>query len=270
MALWPLSDSPALVDQYGSDTSASLLVVVTGSATLNTKGAWTELIASSNEIYGLWLALRIASGNSLNTNVLMDVGIGPAGSEVVVVPDIILSGRNTIFPLGLPLYVPAGTRVAMRLASAVASKTVEVQAHTAPGGIIPVESFSDARTYGAVAATSNGTPPSAPGAINTKGDWTELTAATERDHRLIIPFIGKPNGTANAGANGVVDIGIGPVGSEVVIVPDLRYEIYTSEVINPFSPTLPCRIPVGTRIAARYATTSTSANTTPCVAVTMF
>jgi len=135
---------------------------------------------------------------------------------------------------------------------------------------VPVEAFAAAVTYGADAGNSNGTPLTAPGAVNTKGDWTELTAATERDHRLIVPFAGKPNGTANNAANGLIDIGIGPAGSEVVVLPDLRYEIYTSEVFATINPVLPCRIPAGTRIAARYATTSTSANTTPCVAVTMF
>lgn len=127
-----------------------------------------------------------------------------------------------------------------------------MQIFGAGGGFIPVEGFTRAVTYGADTATSAGTPLTAATATNTKGAWTEIVASTTDPIRLLIPFPSKPAGTANSGANGLIDIGIGPAGSEVVILSNLRFESYSSEVFVTIHPWAPCRIPVGSRIAARY------------------
>jgi len=82
----------------------------------HTKGAWVELIASTSK-----KAIGIAASFSCIENpyrYLADVGIGAAGSETVLIPNIYLNivgitcvGTTMIF---LPCSLPAGTRLSMR------------------------------------------------------------------------------------------------------------------------------------------------------------
>lgn len=269
MVAWPLLDS-SLIAQGGAVLSPSGMTTVTASATVHTKGPWTELVASCPETSLLNIRFLQASPATTDTAVLIDIGIGPAGSEVVVVPNMHTGGWNGIPGVILPLAIPAGTRIAARIQSAVASKTIEMQVHCGGGGVVPADAVGDAITYGADTAASAGTTLTTVGSANVKGAWTELVAATTRDHRFIVPFPGKPAGTTVPATNGLIDIGIGPAGSEVVLVPDLYYETYTSEVMTPNNPLLPCRIPAGTRLSARYQSTGTTAAGAPRVAVTLF
>lgn len=113
MAQWPLSDSSNSW-QAGANEADSGQITVTGGAA-NTKGAWSELVASCGQTDMIFLSVRIASPASSDTAVLIDIGVGPAGSETVVVPNIDMGGRNGIFHVPLPLSVPQGTRIAARL-----------------------------------------------------------------------------------------------------------------------------------------------------------
>lgn len=269
MAVWPLLDSSSSWQGGASETDSSQ-VTVTGSATANVKGAWTELVASSGQTSVLVLSVRVSSAAASDTAVLIDIGVGPAGSEVVVCPNIDMGGRNGIFTLFLPLALAAGTRVSARLQSTVVSKTVELQAFGLGGGMVPPEGFRRAVTYGADTATSAGTPLTAAAATNVKSAWTELVASSTDPIKMLVPFPSKPAGAANSGANGLIDIGVGPAGSEVVILSNLRFESYSSEVFATVHPWVPCQIPVGSRLAARYQATSTAAQTNPRLTVVTF
>ena len=82
----------------------------------HTKGAWVELIASTSK-----KAIGVAVTFSCAENpyrYLFDLGIGAAGSETVLIPNIYLriDGINAICSttLFLPCFIPAGTRISMR------------------------------------------------------------------------------------------------------------------------------------------------------------
>jgi hypothetical protein len=93
-----------------------------------------------------------------------------------------------------------------------------------------------------------------PAAINTKGAWTEITAATSASIRWLVPLVvGNSTDTAwVANHRGLIDIGVGGSGSEAVIVPDVGFGAFNNEAILHFPVTVPVRIPAGTRLAARY------------------
>lgn len=93
-------------------------------------------------------------------------------------------------------------------------------------------------------ATSLGTTITA-GAANTKGAYTQITAATliQTDH-LLIGICNFP-GTGN---NQAVDIAVGPLGSEQVILSNL---VLSSNVNNTCEYNLPFSMPAGTRLSAR-------------------
>jgi len=110
------------ITDYGTATADSGGTGVDPGATLNTKNSWAQLVASTS-----WpiRALVIGIGNQNNTAMttatwLCDVGIGPAGQEHVIIPDILLSAHTTgdamqPWTLGpFPISIPPGSRIAAR------------------------------------------------------------------------------------------------------------------------------------------------------------
>lgn len=112
-----------------------------------------------------------------------------------------------------------------------------------PGGFPFALQVCNAVNYGT--ATTGGEPGTSVftgGSANTKGSWTQITAATTADACLLIvqfaPFDDPPF---------AVDIGVGASGSEVTIASNLVLNSTT----NSTEYMIPCQIPAGARIAAR-------------------
>jgi hypothetical protein len=108
------------VEACGALTASSLGTSVDPGTSANTKGAWSELVAATAHPYR-WACLSITHDGTVGTSAssLVDVGIGAAGSEVVVVPNLAFFAANTIDAIPaptswFPFHVPAGTRIAVR------------------------------------------------------------------------------------------------------------------------------------------------------------
>lgn len=96
---------------------------------------------------------------------------------------------------------------------------------------------------------SNG-PALTAGAANTKGSWVQLIASLTHDIELLhVHLVGPLTGNARY----ALDIGIGASGSELVVVPDL-----VAYGTVGWATVIPLRVPGGTRIAARLASTTAS------------
>jgi len=117
---------------YGADTADSGGTQVDPGATAHTKGAYAQLVASSTNPVK---ALTLAIGNKLNsvrTNAvwLVDVAIGAAGSEQVIVSNIMLDcnasndlvAPQVMGPIPVP-EIPAGTRIAVRAQCSITDAT---------------------------------------------------------------------------------------------------------------------------------------------------
>ena len=120
-----------LVTPYGADTSDSGGMAVDPGGTVDTKGAYSELAASTTYPIKQLMLVIGGRGNTtqLTQRVLIDVAIGGAGSEQIVFPDIGY-GANVGTDLGIPLVVgpypvdiPAGTRLAVRAQSSINNAT---------------------------------------------------------------------------------------------------------------------------------------------------
>ena len=111
-------------------------------------------------------------------------------------------------------------------------------------------------TSGAATAASDGATVTA-GALNTKGSWAELAAATALAGDLLIV---QP-GACSAAADYLVDIGIGAAGSEQTIVSNLfiRGDSSNDCVSTAMTLPLPIAIPAGTRLAVRAQSDITNA-----------
>lgn len=118
---------------YGSLTASSNGAVVSPSGTANAKGAWTQLTAATgNPISALVVAYAITAGSMNST--LLDIGMGAGGSEQVIIPDL----HSSIVPLTasgfwvfgpFPASIPAGTRLAARIAGSASTGTGHVNVY---------------------------------------------------------------------------------------------------------------------------------------------
>lgn len=252
-AVSTLGYSPLLGDgvNTGSSTRNGAQVSLTASATPHSPGAWVEVDASlSAAADGVTIHIdsNVNSG-ATDTSTLLEIGTGAASSETVWATVAIGYSQRSLYHV--PGRIASGTRVAARLRSAVASKAVSgigfmFQQALTPGLGAPV-------TLGADTATSRGAALTAPGATNTKGAWTQLSASTPSDIEALA-FSAQGNGlTTMANGGLLLDIGIGGAGSETVLIGDIWLAADTAEFYTVRGPsTYQVSIPAGSRVAARY------------------
>lgn len=252
MADWSLQTSEVL------ESLAATVIPRTAGA--HTKGSWTQITAATTRDYRA-LSVDISDdvdGGGYDTY-LIDLGIGAAAAEVVIVPNMIFdvpraAKAGHTFGLELPIQIPAGTRIAARLQSSGGSGTrnAELLVRGRSGGWGGIPGGGVVVDIGTVTASTNGTLIDPSSSANTWGSWVELTASTAN---MLSGFAGLA--MMNKRSDGALDtaritlqIGIGGSGSELVFV---EYEVNGAYFGNSFRslPWRPMQIPAGTRIAAR-------------------
>ncbi len=257
---WPLSDA-GMGAQGGSVAGTSLLTTITASATPHTPGSWVEMVPATSWVADmLWLQIGAQVATSAtDTSSLVDIGVGGSGSEIVLVADIpvgyLLANSS---PAPLPRRVPAGSRLSLRLRSAVVSKTATAQLRLAGGGLHAQVGYGRSTTYGADQAASSGTAVTPPGATNTKSAWTVIDAATAHSMRAVTVCVTTRPDTSMTTKDCLFDVGVGEDGSEVVLVADVVAAYGLSEAIIAPYVCQPVDVPAGSRLVARYQSTSTA------------
>lgn len=184
----------------------------TTGTTLNTKTAWTQYIASTSADANLLYYTPAATQYATDSAAMVDIGIGAAGSETVIVPDLPIGnwGFSNVPAIPIPVFVPAGSRVAIRAQTGSASRSVvgylalldaESNSHITPRAVDVI---------GGVPATSRGT--ALAGASNS---YTELASSTTKPYQafVVIPS----SATVSGGINGNFRLTLarGAAGAEV-------------------------------------------------------
>lgn len=279
----PIADFARLIDRArvntgghssssssSADTSTSTAVITcTASATPHTKGSYVQLIASTTHDTET-LTITFHGGvftDTFNTSTLLDIAVGGAGSEVDLISNLAVGDLAPRITYVIPIKIASGSRVSARIQSVIVSKQITISAGFRAHGdnqAVP----TTCTTYGVTSGNSNGVTLTAPGSTNTKAAWTQITSATTAD--LTRLFVAIHSGQSGQSAStGLIDIGTGASSSEVVVIPDLFYEMLNTELIWPatscFAFTI--AIPSGTRLAARYQSTSTAAGGAPKIAL---
>lgn len=240
------------VESIGALASTSAGTDIAASGTANTKGSYVTLISSTAFHSD---RLVIVMGSASLTTYLVDIAVGAAASEQVLIPNIHYSGSN-LFPyvMDFPVGVPAGSRVSCRCASATASAAVSISAYAIAGGWSAPPGLSRVITYGALTASSKGTEIDPGGTVNTKGAWVELVAPFTPTPALkgLILGLGNNNNVAASAGSWLIDVGVGTAGFEQVAIPNYRMSMSTAETITPpCTPFIPVSIPAGSRLAVR-------------------
>jgi len=252
-----------------STISTSRYPVLTPGSPAHTKGAWVELISSLTDLTALIIITGAYGTGSGGSVCLVDIGTGAAASEVVLIPNIFMacdSGNVPCPPLVIPITIPGGTRVSARCQSSSTSATISVGVivQSKIGGPVdlvdpyklPYRGVTSVEVAGANTATSAGTEVTAGTPANTKGSWVELIASTAKIARCAIVQI-RGKGTASHD----VDIGIGALGSETVLFPDLVITGHSRCAAISF--VFFTTIPAASRLSARTGST-TALDTAQC------
>lgn len=241
--------------------SGAYFAAVTASATANALGSWVELTAGLSYPTDC-LDVSIFSG-TFNCDILVDIGIGASGSEVVLVNSLYAvagSAAARCSQYRLPITLPKGTRVAARSRANVGSAAVGVVVQATSKETFGVPGSSVVDTYGATTGSSRGTAIDPGATANTYGAWTQIVAATARESRWMSIGLGSGNNYVLTVADHLVDIGIGASGSEVVLLPGLYFRANaTSDFIYPGTFNFDVLVPAGARLAARSKCSITDA-----------
>jgi hypothetical protein len=160
----------------------------TASASTNTKGSWTQVNAALPfDSYGFWIAIAGTATSATLTDVLLDIGIGGSGSEIVLVPDLLAGWVGTptqdLRNLWIPIFIPKGTRVAVRCQAQIASDTVDVMFFFRGGRPdMRGELFSGCDAYGVSSSGASTGIAHTPGSTGAESSWASLGSALSRDY----------------------------------------------------------------------------------------
>jgi hypothetical protein len=170
-------------DDFDTSTTG---VTLTANATPHTKAtSYTTIIASTTgDSYGIYVLWGGTAAGTTNTGQLVDIAIGAASSEVIIIPDLGMGytgswGADRQHPnmVYFPLYIPAGTRISGRAQAVIASDTVSVKVITVGRSTYGPQFVGQKVTaYGAVSASSRGTLVTA--GTSVYGTSAQLTAST--------------------------------------------------------------------------------------------
>lgn len=243
------SGSPRSVSRFStpSTTQANELRIATGTGgvpgSANTSGAWVEIFSSTPVAFA---GLELSSiHNGVTPRVMLDIGIGPASSEVMIFDSLMVGPANGNWggqQYRIPLRIPQGSRLCLRVqASAAWAGTMyfDVRGIAAHSG---ERSFGICKSYMGNRTTTAGD--SWTGVNNVLSAWREIVAATEFRVGHIQLSDAASTETPYAGE---LEIGIGAASSEIGLVS----RSVASYLAAPWE--FPVNIPAGTRIAYRGA-----------------
>lgn len=241
---------------------AATIGIASGGAA-NQKGSWVQIAAATSDDAQCVGLQWVRFGSNYQS---LDIGIGPAGSEIPLVSDLYSGGSQT-YPLSLflPLSIPKGTRVAVRSQATAAFVTAWMHLFLISDRALSNGGSGAMDTYGFNSAATMGTPVDPGTTASVKGAWTQLAASVTANLAGFFMAFDTQNRTSGSANNDVyVDIGIGPSGSEVPVLSNFYNTNYFSgtQMVFPYTPFIPIQIPAGSRIAARCATPYTAADRT--------
>lgn len=207
---------PELNNWVATPGTATHGATVTAHATVNTKGSWAQIFAAATvtyDVFGISVMINNDSTSAAVTRNLYDIGIGGAGSEVVLIANILNTSPISTRGLAMreyffPVFIPKGTRIAARKQSNITVKAGAVAMTLHGGGALaPWPTFSGADSYGTDTATSGGLAHT-PGNTGAYSTWTNIGATLARDYHAIIPMVGTGSDTTMTALAVYLQIGI--------------------------------------------------------------
>ncbi len=235
----------------------------------NTKTAWVQLTASlaSDCVFIVVACHNFCDAAAAGCSASFDIGVGAAGSEKVVIADLVLGAGNVAGGAdagayyAMPIAIPSGTRVAARCqVSNTAIAFPFLSTVFFDGAFTQIEGYAGVDALGFNAAATTGTAVTSGNPVNTLGAYAQIVASTSVDYAgLLFGFDNDATGTIVSGPGMLFNVAIGAAGSEQIIIPN--YEMWIDAQYRFFalaSPFFPIAIPAGTRIAVKSQSNNTA------------
>jgi len=128
-----------VVDTYGFVSTTTLGTAIDPGATVNTKGSYVQITASTtSDLAGFILVFDMQGqeNTTVDYEALIDIATGASGSEKVLIPNMPFTGNLATGPWQpgmnpeatefIPIAIPASTRVAIRAQSSANTATARV------------------------------------------------------------------------------------------------------------------------------------------------
>ena len=241
---------------------------ITSGAGVDTLGAWNEIFTATAVGFDIHLLEIWIAGNNTSaadSSTLMDIGIGGAGSEVVLIPQISAgwSAAATVGPRSFvtPVFIPMGTRISMRSQAITASRATQV-AVFAYGYFGRSGSRLDIpRKFQAIGTTTTGSRGTShtPGNTGAYSAWANIgSVAAFEGHFLHLMSHGQGTKTDTTMLNVAYHVQIG-FSSGTIIYGEWWVGTSTNEtlIVAPTTP-IPCGIGVGTQLQIRAKCSGTA------------
>lgn len=252
MADFPFRGDGCFGTDYGVLTATTTLTQLTAPTINNVKGAWQEIIPS---VLNLTRGFVVQLSPAITLRLfLVDIGVGPSGSEQVIVNNIAVPAstsapsKNLYFPIGLP----QGVRVAMRYqTSNVTDVSLLGSITTFSTGFYVSSPWSRVVTLGANTADSSGVTITSPN--GSKSSYVQLIGSLPFDIYGLVISISNSGDFSLSGEFHLIDIATGASGSEYDVIKNLPIQEEANTDIfypNVFGP-IPFHAIAGSRISAR-------------------
>lgn len=249
MADFGINHATPKVESWGVNSSGASGGTTVSATTAGVYGSWVQLTAASG-VAATHLIIVIADPNGGN-EIDVDIGIGAAGSEVVVAQSLFLRAdgyvRNNGMTYSVPIQIPINSRVSARMLGSAASRSCQVSVRAIAGPSAHA-SFSKMENLGGTYFNTAGYT------ANVKGAWNVLSASVPNDVKALHLTWGLIDFVSGQTSAALIDFGIGASGSETILVPDLHVTAHdlSGASHNTFQNAFfPSGLPAGTRLAFR-------------------
>lgn len=250
----------------GSAPTSAHGLSVTPSASANTTGAWIELIPAT-AYDSSWLVVTFqhtGTATALNT-VCINISTGTTGNESgsIIVNNLVLQQDSQAGLAGqcavywIPTQITAGTRISANAQSSGASSAaMQVSVIPIAGAFGCISGGSGIDTYGFSTAATKGTVIDPGGTAATKGAYSEIVSSLSYDIAGFVLGFDASTTSGSSALSWTVDVSVGSLGNEVVILPD--FQLYGrgsgttyKAIYPPATPFIPIQIPAGSRVSIR-------------------
>lgn len=243
-------------------------VTVAPSASAHTKGSWVEVVASA--AHDVHLITIVSYGTFVSggrTTFLLDIGIGGAGSETVLIPNLIVgyagSGVGMKHEYTFPLFIPAGTRISARCQanSNATSPKILLELYGNPKYPEQWRVGTKVVDYGTNTTTSGGTSINT-GSSGSYGTYTDIAASTSDDHWYWAVGSQCNNSSSVSSQYFCYEFAVGAAAAERVFARKMLSISSAGPITSgPHPKTGICKhIPAGSRVSARGKCDTTSAH----------
>lgn len=266
--LWtPLKGKLRRQHNLGSVGTGTPGTSVTAGGASNTKGTPAEIF-SATSFDACWVNIYASNhaANATASQAAFDLLIGAATESVLIAN--LLAGNAGSGVVGnapkiwqFPLYIPAGSRIAVQAASIRTAVAMRIWVELIGGNISPGHRVGGKVTTYGMGTVPNGTA-IVPGASGAEGSWAQMTASSTYDHFAFVPsFQNSGDNTTQAIRMYALDLGIGAAAAEQQIHEGWQYQNDAIEAMGGPSNAYPCfeDVPAGTRLSMRASNNGTNA-----------